>query len=304
MVPVQFEKLVAGVEAYSETLPVINAVRECLIDEGIGKLPVELVEIIERFVVEPERERRLVVWSKLKRCWDDKCILKEDHPIPAEQDWCPCYDCSSEECRSKSHPANLNGHVCLAQRGICYLNWFGRDPVCRRDRIWRDIHEQNIDKFEDELGSHGRLYEQESLLKRKLNIGFWVTKTCFNVDERAALAYLTLPDSVWRSEAWEDNYSESGFGIPVHLSAAPSPEFLKKTFDKALKKLGLEISVHRSQEHAEALSVTKDEKKVSEGVKEVSKVMEESGGSGKVPKKAETWPQLTLLMHSDPRSED
>jgi hypothetical protein len=84
VVPVQFEKLVAGVEAYSETLPVINAVRECLIDEGIGKLPVELVEIIERFVVEPERERRLVVWSKLKRCWDDKCILKEDHPIPAE----------------------------------------------------------------------------------------------------------------------------------------------------------------------------------------------------------------------------
>jgi hypothetical protein len=47
VVPVQFEKLVAGVEAYSETLPVINAVRECLIDEGIGKLPVELVEIIE-----------------------------------------------------------------------------------------------------------------------------------------------------------------------------------------------------------------------------------------------------------------
>lgn len=128
-----------------------------------------------------------------------------------------------------------------------------------------------------------------------------------HVDVWAVLAYLTLPDSVWRSEEWEYRYdannSESGFGVPVNLSAAPSPEFLQKTFSKALKKLGLEIFVHRSQEHAKALSVTEDEKNVSEGVEEVSKATEESAGSGNVPKRAEIYPQLTLLMHSNPRHE-
>lgn len=175
--PVQFEKLVAGVEAYAETLPVVNALRECIIGNGIGKLPVELVRMIEKFVVEPERERRLVLWSKLKRCWEGKCFLKEDHPIPAEEDWCPCYTCSREECRSKSHPLNVNEHVC--KRAPCYLNWLGREPSCRHGKAMMDVHRQDVDKFEEEYSSYGPLYEQESLLERILKIGIWVTQTCF-----------------------------------------------------------------------------------------------------------------------------
>jgi hypothetical protein len=189
--PVRFEKLVAGVQAFEETLPAITALRLCnRFSQGanchIHKLPLELVELVGEFVVEPERERRLLVWSRLKRCWDRKCIFEDDHPIPAEHNGCPCCGCAREECKSMSHPLNLNGHVCLAGPRQCYLSDLNRPMShlrCKFRDTLRGICYENQIKFENEFSSRGPLYKQESLLKRHFGVGIWVTQTSFNVDK-------------------------------------------------------------------------------------------------------------------------
>jgi hypothetical protein len=331
--PVRFEKLVAHMEAFEETLPAITTLRLCnRFGQGanchIHKLPLELVELVGEFVVEPERERRLVVWSKMKKCWDRKCIYWDDHPIPAEHGGCSCYECAREECKIMSHPLNLNGHVCLAKPHRCFLT----DPY---DRLYRErcTHDKtrsttcldNKVKFENEFSSRGPLYKQESLLKRHFGIGIWVTQisfNVFNVDKWAVLAYVTLPDHHEMREGWgtranSDLSTISGFAVPVHLSATPSLASLER-FPKALKRLGLKPFIHRAQKHIGALSVAQSgeevsegeekvsegEEEVSEGEEEVSRAMEESARSGKGHKKAETWPQLIMLMKSDPYDED
>jgi hypothetical protein len=173
-------------------------------------------------------------------------------------------------------------------------------------------------KFENEFSSRGPLYKQESLLKRHFGIGIWVTQisfNVFNVDKWAVLAYVTLPDHHEMREGWgtranSDLGTISGFAVPVHLSATPSLASLER-FPKALKRLGLKPFIHRAQKHIGALSVAQSgeevsegEEEVSEGEEEVSRAMEESARSGKGHKKAETWPQLIMLMKSDPYDED
>jgi hypothetical protein len=309
---VPFEKLGAHVQAHVETSPIIAALRLCNrfgngANSYIHKLPIELVERIEKFVVEPERERHLVHWSKLKKCWEGKCILKDDHPIP-EQEPCPCFDCARVECKFKDHPLNLNGHVCLAEPSGCYLiNWRFR-PACikrteSRKETWKEICKQNKQSYEDEF-TDGYLNLQGTLLRKHFGIGIWVTQTAFNVDKWAVLAYLTLPYPSQRYERWEERLdstlgSDSGIGIPLHIGAAPSAASLKR-FDKALKRLGLKLFIHRSQKHAEALEVGEDEDEVSESEEEVSEGEEKTARSDKVPDAAGAWPQLTLLMQNRP----
>jgi hypothetical protein len=119
-------------------------------------------------------------------------------------------------------------------------------------------------------------------------------------------------------ERWESRISRadlalsstSGFAVPVHLSATKSPASLER-FPKALKRLGLKPFVHRAQKHIRALSVaqggnevSEGEEEVSEGEEEILRAVEESARSGKGHKKAETWPQLIMLMESDPEDED
>jgi hypothetical protein len=251
-VPVEFEKLVAGVEAFDKTLPIITALRE----SRIAKLPEELIEMIEEFVLAPERETRLDVWSKLKRCWEGKCVLEDDHPIPADHEGCECRGCAREKCKREA------------------------------------IHRQNVYKFEDEFSSYGPLYERESLLARQLSVGIWVAQTSFDDNKWAVLEYLTLPLHYGMREGWKSRDSpftlgsESGFGVPVHLSATPSPASLTEVFGKAMKRLGLKTFVHSAQKHTQALSAARDEEEVSEGEEGVSNAV--------------TWPQLTLLMQSAP----
>ncbi|KAM0701675.1 hypothetical protein Q7P35_010584 [Cladosporium inversicolor] len=62
--PVRVEQLGAHLEAYIATLPTITTLRLCnrfgaSDDCHINRLPVELVKLIEEYIVEPEREKAL-----------------------------------------------------------------------------------------------------------------------------------------------------------------------------------------------------------------------------------------------------
>jgi hypothetical protein len=301
--PVCFEKLVAHIEAFEATLPAITALHEYLIARD-PTVPPEVVEMIEEAVVAPEGERHLAIWSRLKKCWEGKCVLEDDHPIPADQDGCPCYDCAREECKSMSHPLNLNGHVCLAKPHRCYLNRSKPNRDCTIGATRETICEQNGYEFEDGFSNYGPLSEMEILLERNFGIGIWVSQTLSKVNKRAALAYLTRPSYDLMREKWEfpesPLSSESGFGVPVHLSGAPSAESLRR-FPRALRILHLELFVHQ---HVEDLSVAQGGEEVSEGEGEVPSAGGQSARSGKGPKKAEIWPQLTLLMKSSSENDD
>ena len=107
MVPVRVDKLVAHLEAYVQTIPAITALRLCNRfgkgdDCHIHKLPVELVDEVEKLIIEPERERRLAVWIREMKCWSKKCYFIT-RPSPAY--------------RAKSVPRALQSHTQLRKHG-------------------------------------------------------------------------------------------------------------------------------------------------------------------------------------------
>jgi hypothetical protein len=79
-IPVDAAQLVAHVEAYIRTLPVVNTVRACnRFGKGpqchIRKLPVELVQNILDYHVSAMRKRKRKKCVKLLRCYEDSCTI-------------------------------------------------------------------------------------------------------------------------------------------------------------------------------------------------------------------------------------
>lgn len=67
--PVRVEQLGAHLEAYIATLPIITTLRLCnRFGTGnnchINRLPIELVKLIEEYIVRPERNKALLTWSQ------------------------------------------------------------------------------------------------------------------------------------------------------------------------------------------------------------------------------------------------
>ena len=86
----RIDLLGAHLEAYVETLPTISALRLCnKFGSGpqcfINKLPVELIGMIEDFVVEPVRERARASWAKEYKCFQGNCRMIDDHLTREEQ---------------------------------------------------------------------------------------------------------------------------------------------------------------------------------------------------------------------------
>ena len=270
------EKLGAHLEAYVDTLPVITALRLCnKFGKGpechIRKLPTEIVDAVEELVINLEREKRLIRWSQLLRCYTGQCNPENGHPLSGEENVCYAdHDCVLEDCAHQFHEFHNATH-----REVC-LN--------------------NSREFERELRS-GSLWSRRKLLRSQLGIALWISPTCSNANGYTALAYLTLPDDPQRNETWLEapcwEINDIGYGMPMHVGASPSPASLKR-FPRALMKLGLEVFVHCRQK---ALSTGNRE------VKELE-VTDDSAESGEVVEKAATWPQLTLLVYIRPGRDD
>jgi hypothetical protein len=322
--PVRFEKLGAHLEAYVETIPAITALRLCnRFGKGancyIHKLPIELVQMIEDIIIERERERCLVPWSKQTRCWLQECDDFTDHMTPEEQiAYCARFDCQAKDRNDLAHePCEApHGHTC------CELSQFrstrnqkSSDAAEKRldkklsfikgDRVWCDsdsdevevklaaFRETNLETYDD----RGTYSVHEYLLRTHFGIGVWATPKLLDTNRWTTLAYLTLPRNPREQEQWpnqhRDGYessNDSGHGMPIHLGAAPSPASLKR-FPNALRRLGLELFVNPNQKSTTGLWTGDCEV-------EVPNASDETVARDKVTGKDGTWPQLTLLLHS------
>jgi hypothetical protein len=120
---VRIDKLGAHLEAYANTLPVVTALRLCnRLGKGascyIKKLPIELVETIEQFVLDSERERCLAFWSKELKCWKEECAMYDEHLTQQEQEiFCAQFGCTREDCNDEVHMfggegGEPHGHAC------------------------------------------------------------------------------------------------------------------------------------------------------------------------------------------------
>ena len=68
----------AHLEAYINTLPVVNAIKLCNRygrgeNVGISKLPVELVLCVAEYIVQDERDRQLSIWTRDFQCFQLLC---------------------------------------------------------------------------------------------------------------------------------------------------------------------------------------------------------------------------------------
>jgi len=86
--PVKIETLGAHLEAYVNLLPIINTLRVCnRYGKGpkaaVTRLPPELVDAIEQYLITTERLRLLEEWTSLPKCWYEEC---EPHEHFTEQE--------------------------------------------------------------------------------------------------------------------------------------------------------------------------------------------------------------------------
>jgi hypothetical protein len=279
------------VEVYDDTLPVITALRLCNrfgkgSDCYIQKLPTELVEAIEQYIVEPEREKCLAVWSRDLKCYSKECNFIDDHLSPEEQDvhnW--HLGLSKQPARFDKRPSDLKAALKLVMKKS---SDYQDGALCSYIR--------------QEFKSKLYVGLESTNLRANFGVDTFITAACFGGDQWTGLAYLTLPINPWiLEEEWpemdEDLNSvtnDSGYGVPLHVGDPPSPASLKR-FPRALKGLDLEVFVHHSQKRANTLSP-------NDRLKNKSNVGDEV--TDKVTAKAEAWPQLTLLVHAIPEVTD
>jgi len=220
------------------TLSVITALRLCnRSGEGadcyIKKLPTELVERIEHFVLESEREKCLTTWSKELVCWRKECTMYDDHLTPQEQEiFCAQHGCMREGCDDEAHifggeGGEPRGHACSG-RGKCALAHslsYEESVISTSKKLYEHTFEaecsDNRASFQRKI-EDGFLYSHRHLLKTHFGVDFWTTTTrstpSFDWADKIALAYLTL-------------------------SGDFSSLAVVKRFHDALKKLGLEIFI-------------------------------------------------------------
>lgn len=77
-VPVPVARLGVHLQAYVDLLPVINTLRLCNrygkgMQVAVTKLPVEIVTVIERYLIDDTRAQLRDVWEAAFRCWEHRC---------------------------------------------------------------------------------------------------------------------------------------------------------------------------------------------------------------------------------------
>jgi hypothetical protein len=258
---VRIEKLGAHLEAYTNTLPVITALRLCnRFGKGtncyISKLPTELIDAIEHLVLEPERERCLVSWSKELKCWKRDCNMFEDHFTPEEQEiFCAHHLCMTNGCEDEAHTTggekDPHGHICLG-RGTCGLAHslsYEEALISMPKKLSEEtyVHECSDSrmKFQRKV-EDGFLYNHRHLLKLHFNVDFWTSTSRAWVSGwgPVALAYLTIPsDSAQRypKPNLPAGYNTDGRVLQPGGSLSPVSH---KRFSDALRRLDLELFIH------------------------------------------------------------
>jgi hypothetical protein len=254
---VRIDKFGAHLEAYTDTLPVITALRLCnRLGKGkncyISKLPTELINDIERLVLEPERERCLATWSKELKCWKYEC-KPFGHFTPEEQEiFCAHYGCVTYGCEDEAHTIGgkgaPHGHICSG-KGTCalahslsYEEALISMPKKLSEKAYQHECSDNRMRFLCKI-KHGFLYSHRHLLKLHFGVDFWTSTTRSWVHRPIALAYLTIPSESAQQYA-EPNLPAryNSDGRPLQLGGSLSPASHKR-FSDALRRLDLELFI-------------------------------------------------------------
>jgi hypothetical protein len=294
---VRIDKLGAHLEAYVETLPVITTLRLCnRFGKGtISKLPTELTDAIEHLVLEPERERCLISWSKELKCWKRECNMFEDHFTPEEQEiFCAHHLCMTNGCEDEAHTTggekDPHGHICLG-RGTCGLAHslnYEEALISMPKKLSEEtyVHECSDSrmKFQRKV-EDGFLYNHRHLLKLHFGVDFWTSTSRAWVSGwgPVALAYLTIPsDSAQRYP--EPNlpagYNTDGGVLQPGGSLSPASH---KRFSDALRRLDFELFIHYGGSYGQERDIELSRQTMS------SAAVDEAG----------PWPQLIKMARDD-----
>ena len=261
--PVNAAQLAAHLQAYTDTLPALNALRACnRFGKGpqchINKLPIELVQSIARYCVLPVREKHAALCTSQLHCYEDSCSLfaddlKEyllevhDDKVDNSPGACQCVD--------PENPRDEELSVCLGEPNYHH-----------------DEHDTNRYRWEERAES---LAKERPLFRKHFGLDMWLSTVCLGSSERfyseaeTTIACLTLPGREQRSEWWEHfepedaSYGSYGYGRPdcnsgcsmaVMMEPRTGPEEVQR-FKRAMKVLELEVFLHETQQNKKPLSL-------------------------------------------------
>lgn len=297
----RIDKLGAHLEAYIETFPTIIALRLCgRYGTGpqchINKLPVELINAIETFVVDSARVEALETWSSEYKCFEVRCDLVDDHFTYKHQH--VMYHEKGYECRGISHcPFRYNVDAAAKHREV--LLQFARDVLSAWTRA-HDINTRNWAKSFDTEHPICIFNKRRELVRNHFGIDVWTSNVRLpplsfppvaqadkgkrHESQNTTVAYMTLPNNVssredWLSGIYDRENMQSGYAMPVKLDTAPTKASLRR-FPRAMSILGVNVFIHPTQKGT-AISPPHD--------------VQSSGINDTVDGSAADWPQLTLL---------
>lgn len=271
-VPVNIEQLGAHLEAYTTLQPVFSKLRLCnRFGSGpkaaIPKLPIELVQHIERYILQDKQRELLPAWARDLRCWRSLCqpiehlqdldilemyndIQQEMEPDSSDYEECGC-------CYTRKTAETVSGHVrsFIADE----LSELAGERMYGR---WRPEHDNRVQAWHKRVGrptetSRGRFDELSRVLEKHFGLKVWIShgqesRTLDFMDENVACtteAYLHLPQAASTERGFEHHYvdydydsrrraTEVGFAAPISMPVALSTQDAKR-FTRALKALNI-----------------------------------------------------------------
>lgn len=322
-VPVKVELLGAHLEAHLKTWPTIEILRLCnRFGKGpataVQRLPVELLQHIESFLVADARAEVAPEWQTDFQCFEQTCRDIDHLDRAQKQEY---YDLYLKEQKEMS-PDSSHEDVPLTAEELervvdeeCCIEY---DDIAtahyHRTNSWLRRVGGPSSEFPSFFANH------TDMLQRHFGLEVWAS-TVRNGDDNGerddpaetTVAYLILPRSRTRSEWWQPDadrvwrsaaQGETGYGVPVTDLHEPSENSLRR-FQRALRILGLEVWVSRSQKgktlgmplpsqmctDKASAADTEDRAKDKKGG-----LVEATGPKKKGAYHASSWPQLTLLM--------
>ena len=313
------EQLGAHLEAYIATLPMIITLRLCNRfgtgdDCHVNRLPIELVKLIEEYIVGPERKMALLTWSQQKKCNEKKCKVFDHYSATKEELFqryheligsCRCEEkgtCGVNHHRACGHRLCADAKAELPGRGFEVfrkLSSLGILPA------WSELCQSQQEEWQKRVGTiekggsysprehfeDGFFDKQQEILQTHFGIIVWLghssapylnrhTGDC--TSSYTTTAHLALPGTTIYRKVWCSNKQSraKSFDMPFTLGSVPTEKSLLR-LPRALKILGLQSGLQDDQVAQTRLSSLSIDATASETNEET--VLQ---------------PQLTLLMRT------
>ena len=254
-VPVHILDLGPNITAYFETLPAINAFRCCNRfgqNATVAKLPEELVDRVESFLIQDARDSIREDWQRDFQCFERRSV-GSSHLNRAEK-----IDLWREIlCANGADVEEYDVH-----------RWSDEalDDVIGPDVLYSEnkyTHRKRIAAWQDRVASISRKLER---VRKHFGLDIWISYVqaeptrdpdpfIHKDSASTTVAYLTMSKpQVYskRRQGVDSEYGhfalgpECGYGFPVELGETPSRQSLGR-FGRAMRLLGLRVSVHTSQ---------------------------------------------------------